>query len=390
MSGTPSPAPRSVVRAHASGPAEQAVPALLAALDHGLAGRFAAAVLYFASSEYDPAVLAPAISGHYNGAAVIGCSTAGEFTDQTIGVGGLSAVALPYGVLHGATAVLGHLDPDPGEGTAAAVRVLEHSIGGQLRALDPERYLGFILVDGMHGSEEQVNDMLGNCAPLLDFVGGSAGDDFRFGTTWVSAGAEVSHHGVALLLCECEVPYRIVKSCSFAPTGRVLEVTEADVQNRTVYEFDGRPAVAAYAEAIGADPATLGAESWIEHPVGLMIEGRPWIRSPQQVLPDGGLRFYCQILPGMRVEVMRSTDLLAETSAALHAARADLGGGVAGAVLFNCCLRRLEMDAKDLSDKFPSALAGIPSAGFHTYGESWFGHVNQTLTGVVFGDTPGR
>ncbi|GAA1984477.1 FIST signal transduction protein [Catenulispora subtropica] len=374
-----------VVRVHASGPAAQAVATLLAALDQGLAGRPAAAVLFFASSAYDPAHLAPAISGHFPTAAVIGCSTAGEFTDQSNGTGGVSAVALPHGLLRTATAALGHLDPDPSEGTAAAVRDLEHRLGAQLRTLDPDRHLGLILVDGMHGSEEQVNDMLGNTAPLLGFVGGSAGDDFTFRTTWVSVGAQYSHHGVALMLCESAVPFQVVKSCSFTPTGRTLEVTEADVENRTVYEFDNRPAVTAYAEAIGADPTTLSAENWMEHPVGLMIDGQPWIRSPQQVLPDGGLRFYCQIHPGMRVEIMRSTDLLAETSAALHAARTTLGGDVAGAVLFNCCLRRLEMDAKDLSDKFPSALAGIPAAGFHTYGESWFGHVNQTLTGVVFG-----
>ncbi|GAA2048112.1 FIST N-terminal domain-containing protein [Catenulispora yoronensis] len=376
---------RTVVRAHAVGPTAQALPALLSALDRGLTGRTPAAVLYFASSEHDPLVLAPAVSQHFPDAAVIGCSTAGEFTDQAIGLGGISAIALPHGVLHRAIAVLGHLDPDPAEGTAAAVRALEQRLGSQLRALDPDRYLGFLLVDGMHGSEEQVNDMLGNTAPLLDFVGGSAGDDFAFRSTWVAAGAEVSFHGVALLLCESAVPYRIVKSCSFSPTGRTLEVTEADVENRTVYEFDNRSATAAYAEAIGANPATLGAEDWIEHPVGLMIDGQPWIRSPQQVLADGGLRFYCQIMPGMRVEVMRSTDVLGETTAALEAARADLGGTVAGAVIFNCCLRRMEMDARGLTGRFPEALAGIPSAGFHTYGESWFGHVNQTLTGVVFG-----
>ena len=53
--------------------------------------------------------------------------------------------------------------------------------------------------------------------------------------------------------------------------------------------------------------------------------------------------------------------------------------------MFNCILRRLEIDAEGLTEPFLAAFGEVPVAGFHTYGETWMAHVNQTLTGVVFG-----
>ena len=35
-------------------------------------------------------------------------------------------------------------------------------------------------------------------------------------------------------------------------------------------------------------------------------------------------------------------------------------------------------------DGFHKAFAGLPTAGFHTYGETYLGHINQTCTALVF------
>jgi len=372
-------------RAHATGPAAQVVETLATSLLAGLGGRGASAVLYFASSGYDPADLAGPLTARFPGAAVIGCSTAGEFTDGHTGVGGVSAVALPEGLLVRSVAALGDLSDDVAGGTDAAIAAVEAGLGTSLRGLDPARHLGFVLIDGMHAVEELVNERIGNAAPILDVVGGSAGDDLAFASTWVAVGDQVSHRGLALLVAEAGVPFRVVKTCSFTPAGTVLRITKADVPNRTVLEFDGKPAVQAYAEALGLPPEQVDAEVLMAHPVGLMIDGQPWIRSPQALTPEGGIRFYAQILDGMEVELMTSGDLVAQTATAIAGARAELGGRTGGAVMFNCILRRLEMDAQQTSQPFLEAFAGIPLAGFHTYGETWLGHVNQTLTGVVFG-----
>jgi hypothetical protein len=375
---------RTASRAHASGPAQDVVASVTAALRDGLAGQPAAVVLFFASSTYEPSDLAGPLTANFPGAAVLGCSTAGEFTDAVTGVGGVSAVALPVSIIARSAAELVRLSVDPAGAMAEAVRAIEAKLGTGLRTLDPSRHVGVVLIDGIHGAEEAVNEALGNAAPLLDVVGGSAGDDLAFKDTWVSVGEVVSHCGAALVVCETTGPFTVLKTCTFEPTGKKLRVTKADVAARIVYEFDGRPATDAYAAAIGCAAGDLNNTAFMQHPVGLMVDGAPFIRSPQQVMVDGSIKFYCQILEGMEVDVMESGDIISETSAALAASVDALGGELSGGVLFNCILRRLELDAKDETQAFVDTFKGVPLAGFHTYGESWIGHMNQTLTGVLF------
>jgi len=379
------PTTRSVVRAAATGDTHEVVEIITNALKRDLAGRTASAVLFFASAGYDGAALAGPLTQAFPDAVVMGCSTAGEFTDGVDGVGGVSAMALPEGLVVRSAASITQLGDDVAASTDALIGELEGKLGGRLRDLDPRRHLGLVLIDGLHGAEELVNERLGVAAPVLDVVGGSAGDDLAFERTWVSLGSEVSYQGLALLVLEVSAPFQVIKSCSFTPTGKVLRITAADVPNRTVLEFDGQKALDVYAQALGKDPAQVGQDEFIAHPVGLMIDGHPWIRSPQQVTAEGGLKFYAQILEGMEVELMQSGDLAAETAVAIQEARATLGGEASGAVMFNCILRRLEMDQKKQHAEFLAAFGGIPMAGFHTYGETWLGHINQTLTGVVFG-----
>jgi hypothetical protein len=139
-----------------------------------------------------------------------------------------------------------------------------------------------------------------------------------------------------------------------------------------------------YAEAVGCQKHELNADVFMTNPLGVMIEGKPWIRSPQVVLADGGLRFYCELVEGSPIHVMRSTDLVGDTRRELKRVRETLGGQLSGGLAFNCILRRLELDAKQQHEAFLEAFEGLEVAGFHTYGESWLGHINQTLTGLWF------
>ncbi len=347
-------------------------------------------ILVFASATHDTARISGALRERWPEATVLGCTTSGEFTESGTGVGGVVALALSSSVIVSARGELvdfsGTGNPElTTNSVRGAVHRLQNRVGRRLSELNPGRWLGMVFIDGLHGEEEAVNLELARRAPFLSFVGGSAGDDLRFGQTRVFCNGAEADHGAALLLLELSVPYAVLKSCSFAPTDTVFTVTRAHPDSRTVFEFNHRPVLEAYAEAVGVDVDDLGTDVFMEHPVGIMIDGAPWIRSPLGATPDGGLGFYCQLAEGTRVHLMRHTDLVGDMRTALEKAYRDLDGKAGGAVLFNCILRRLEMDAHQLHDPWLRLLAGQPSGGFHTYGESWLGHLNQTCVGVLFG-----
>jgi hypothetical protein len=283
------------------------------------------AILFFTSTDHDGARVARALHHAHPTAHLIGCTTAGEFNEHATGTGGIAAVALPADKTIRAASALADFEHGVESGVTDAVTQLERQLGQKLSELDPQHHVGLMLIDGMHGVEERVNELLGHAAPFLSIVGGSAGDDLKFTETHVFAGNDSSTNGAALLVLELSVPFTILKTCSFEPTGTRFRITRADVGERIVWEIDGRPATEAYAEAVGVEVQKLDSATFMRSPVGLMIDGEPWIRSPQQVVDGGGLKFYCQILEGIDVDLMHSTNLIAETRNALQQAVHELG-----------------------------------------------------------------
>jgi hypothetical protein len=351
-----------------------------------LAGFDPTAIIFFASQNHDGAALSRRLKEKYPLAQVIGCTTAGEFSQRGTFHGGITALALAPAKVKRASARLVDYDAEGVElGIQKAAALLGRELGvDDLRSVDPTHFVGIVLFDGLSAREEQANEVLGNIAPMLSFVGASAGDDLQFKTTRVFVNGQHTSNGVALLLMEAAVPFTVGKTCSFRATEHAFRVTRADVANRVVYELDGKPVLDAYAGALGIGPDELTSQVFMSHPVGLIIDDEPWIRSPQQALPDGGLKFFCNIAQGMKIRIMDSTDLVSDAHTAIADAQKALGAPISGGLAFNCVLRRLEMDAKDLHGGFLESFDGMQVGGFHTYGETWLGHINQTLTALWF------
>jgi len=248
-------------------------------------------------------------------------------------------------------------------------------VGGPLSGLDRKTHVGLILADGLSAAEESLIEAIGDRTDL-QFVGGSAGDDLAFHTTLVAANGRAYEHAAVLALLRAPQGYRIIKTESFRTLEPKLTASHVDEATRTVHCFDGLPAVEAYARALGAD-ACAAAQQFLTHPLGLMVGEEPFVRSPQRVLDDGSMMFYCQIREGMELQLLESTDIVADTAR-------SLAGPKRGLLVFNCILRTLELRQKGLCDQYGALFADTPAIGFSTYGETYTGHINQTATMLAF------
>jgi hypothetical protein len=233
------------------------------------------------------------------------------------------------------------------------------------------------MVDGLSGCEEKLNDQLGNHTNV-PFVGGSAGDNFMFKTTWLFADGKAYTDAAILLLMEPANGYEILKTQSFTTTNKKLTPTKVDEKRRMVIEFNGRPATEVYAEVLGISvndlEKTLG-----KYPVGLVFDEQNFfVRSPMKI-EGTSVVFYCSVKEGLELTVLHSGDIVEGTRADLLKTAQNCGG-LKAVVDFCCCLRTLELTQKNELQDYSEIFENLPAIGFATYGESYIGHINQTST----------
>jgi len=344
------------------------------ALISGLRGNDPAIVVYFASTCYSLAALSASMKAAFPRAASIGCTTAGEISSGKMATCSMVAMALPPEIVSAAsTAVVEDLKSPLA--VSAALDSLSAQMGSPLSALDPGTHVGLILADGLSGAEEAIMERIRELTDI-PFVGGSAGDDLAFRATLVAANGRTFEHAAVLALLRVPAGYRIIKTQSFRSLGKTLTATEVDEAKRTVRRFNTVTAVEAYAQALGIDRADAAAH-FMSNPLGLMVDGEPFVRSPQRTLPDGSIVFYSQIRQGTELELLESTDIIADTGKALEGSRRAL-------IVFNCILRTLQLQEEGQCEAFGALFTNTPSVGFSTYGEEYMGYFNQTATMLAF------
>ncbi|MEA3221985.1 MAG: FIST N-terminal domain-containing protein [Thermodesulfobacteriota bacterium] len=336
--------------------------------------------IFFASSKFGAESLSNQLSQVFEGASVFGCSTAGEIVSGKMLKGSVVLMLFAPEVI--ADVKLGVVENIRTENMVPEVfKNFEDYYKTPMSEMDFKKYVGIILIDGLSGAEERLMDKIGNLTDIT-FVGASAGDDKIFKETYVYADGKSYTNAALLALIKPAADFDIIKTQSFRRFGKKLTATKVDEANRRVVEFNNQPAAKAYTEALGI-PLEDAENHFMTYPVGLMSGGEPYVRSPQQVQEDGSIVFYCNIIEGMELEILESTDIVEDTRRDVETKINEIGS-ISGIINFHCILRTLELEEKGQVDDYAKIFSDIPTVGFSTYGEEYIGHVNQTSTMLVF------
>jgi hypothetical protein len=347
-------------------------------------------VLFFCSSRFDLDALADEMRTLFGVTRVIGCTTAGEIGPAGYRERSLAAVALPRASFAAGTALIENLhDFSITRGQASALDAL-HDLEKRAMpepGIDSSRF-ALLMIDGLSVREEAVTRTLQSTLGDIPLVGGSAADDLRFENTSIFYDGRFRSDCAVLITASTQLPFRTFKTQHFRSGDERLVVTAADAERRTVSEINGLPAAEEYARLIGARVEDLSPGLFAASPVVVLIDGTDYVRSIQKLNPDGSLTFYCAIEEGLVLRVARGLDLVENLRTTFGELRHTVGEPQL-ILAWDCILRHLEMVQKGTRDMAGELFSANRAVGFSTYGEQYQGvHVNQTLTGIVFGGAP--
>ena len=349
----------------------------VAAARQGLAGAPPAFGFLFAGPKHDLASLVAAARAEAEGAEIIACTTAGEFTEAGLSHGGVAAFLVSSDNLSHHARFAGGLKEDP-QGVAAELCREFDQLKARAFARDRLRSTTVLLTDGLAGTGEQVLKAVSEAAgPFQQIVGGAAGDEGGFVATGV-AGAEANGEDAAVALHVFGAQaWGVGVGHGLEPASEPMVVTRAE--GNVVYELDGRPAFEVYRQHARQRGVELTPENagpyLIGNELGLYFFDKvAKARAPLSVGIDGSLTCAAEIPAESTVCILDgdADKMVAAARQAAEEARENLNGAeAAGVLLFDCVCRGMILEGgfQREIDAVRQAFGDVPVAGFLTYGE---------------------
>lgn len=335
--------------------------------------------IVFASSKYDYDLVVKGVREVTGKAPLIGCSSAGEFTETSVEKAGVACAVIGSDTHNFFTSMGRGLRSDEINTLKKAVEDLPSGVN------DFPFRSSFVFIDGLAGKGEEAT--LAACSalgPAVKFSGGAAGDDLKFKETKVFRNDDVASDAVSLCLVASKIPLQIGVNHGHCPISGPLTVTKA--KGNILYEVEGEPALSVWkrqtadrAKMVGIDvnnleDATSIGSFLLRYNAGLSIGNNYKVRTPLSVNEDGSLNFACTIIEGSVIRIMESSEeaqISATKTAAELAMKSNRGVKLAGAIVFDCVCRGiiLKEHFSDAVGEIKKVVGPIPLIGFETYGE---------------------
>ena len=330
------------------------------------------AVILFVSPKYDAAALVACVTERTGAKVIVGCSSAGEFTNDTYGVGRACAVALSSPSIQFAVGIGRGISKDRRKAAADMVRDFRCGEAGS-----NEYCSALILTDALAGhADELIEELTVKTGGSHQFFGGGAGDDADFHRTQVFVGSEIASDAAVALEIVSEKPIGIGVRHGWSPATAPMRVTEA--RGATLVSLNASPVLDVFREHAEATGQKFDVEDpmpfFLHNILGIDTGDGYKLRVPLAVNADRSVVCAAEIPQGAAVCLM-STDSASAKEAAANATRAaveQLNGHEPGvALFFDCVATRLRMGREfgNELDALKEVLGETQFAGCNTYGQ---------------------
>lgn len=362
-----------------------------------LGGSAPDALIVFAAPQDNHAGLLSSLSKSVGTTTIVGCSSAGEFTNTGSGNGLTCAIALRSPNMR-FTATLGkNLSGD----RKAAVSQMADNFRG-MKSSEFKHRAAIVFIDALAGhADDLVDQLTTSTAGTYRFVGGGAGDNAKFEKTFVFCGTQVYSDAAVAMEVLSQKPLGIGARHGWSPASDPLRVTESDAAS--VKTFNISPAVEAFQDHATATHQTFDADNplpfFLHNIVGVKTDNGHKLRVPLGVNAAGGVITAAEVPSGSTACIM-STGSESASEAAADATKdamqqiQDSGSTPKAALFFDCVATRLRLGSNfdDELDAVGRELQGVPFAGFNSYGQivrsdgQFSGFHNCTAVVCVFPD----
>ncbi len=349
-------------------------------------GTFSAKLIqFYSSSSIDSTKISEAIYKAFNNTPCIGATTAGEIFSGKMLDKSIVVMALGDQVVQDCKIeVLENIN----QGTQVvddAFESFEQYFGVNASNFDPRKYVGIALVDGLSNQEEKIYERIGDLTNM-NFVGGSAADEYSFGKTYVYANGKAYNNAAVIAIIKSNTEFSILKTQSFKGTGQKVKITDVDEEKRIVHRINNNNAKEEYFKLINEDDDIVNTEISFKYALGLKIgENDYLVRSPFKII-DNSILFACSLMKGVEYEIVKSQNIVEITQKDLQDTIRKMNNEVSAIVCFNCGFRQLELKENNQLDDYGKIFKDIPTAGFNCYGEYYIGHINQSAVMLLFGE----
>ncbi|MBV8047779.1 MAG: FIST C-terminal domain-containing protein [Paludibacterium sp.] len=348
-----------------------------------------ALVVFFCSSDFALDRMAAELARRFGEIPVIGCTAAGAFGPKGFHQHTISGIGFCAPWCLAEVCHLPLLPSFDAEDCQQQVHGMRERLAAKGYWVQSTNTFALQLIDGLSIKEEAVSRTVQNALGATFMVGGSAGDDLAFRQTHVYHDGAFHSGEMVLALVATQLPFHLFMTQHFHVLPERMVVTKADEAQRIVYEINGLPAAKEYARCAGVVEDERLPELFSKTPVVVKVGDRHYVRAIQQTLPGGALKFYCAIEEGMVLHLAQGGDMVRNLSDAFDEVESALGGPPVAIFGSDCILRRLEIQQRHLDERMNTLYTDHNMVGFATYGEQLRGvHINQTLTGVAFGQLP--